>query len=156
MQCGRISTFTGPATGGALDTLRVLGGFTRDGILDYLGVDRRTWERWLAGTSRIPPAVWELLRIRAAGELPAGTTTDWVGWRFSDGRLYDPADTWHTPETIRVWHWTAQQLADLDARDRLKHPYPLSANVGILPSRATRLRGIIRDRLAADPLSPYK
>ena len=55
-----------------------------------------------------PAAVKNLLRIAVGGELPHGAA--WAGWRFHDGKLFDPAGQWHTPSSIEAWHWTRQEL----------------------------------------------
>lgn len=65
----------------------------------------------MTGASRIPLAVSTLARILVSGSLdelhPA-----WSGWTINrrTGELVDPHGMAHTPESIRVWHWTAQEL----------------------------------------------
>lgn len=79
-----------------------------------VGVNRGTWSRWLAGKSRVPVAVSNLLRVLVAGEiLHAG----WDGWALRDGKLFDPAGQWHTPATILAWHWTRQILQTARAEE---------------------------------------
>ena len=80
------------------------------------GVNRATWSRWLRGQTRIPLAVVTLLRILTGGELPQGGK-EWAGWRFHEGKLYDPAGQWHTPASIQGWHWTKQELQGLRASE---------------------------------------
>ena len=75
------------------------------------GASRATWSRWMRGRSRVPTATLNLLRILISGELPQGGAT-WAGWRFQNGRLFDPAGQWHTPASIEAWHWTRQELQD--------------------------------------------
>jgi len=38
----------------------------------------------------------------------------------------------HTPGTVRTWHWIAQQLQSLRARENLQLPDELPANVSPL------------------------
>lgn len=72
-----------------------------------VGVNRGTWSRWLAGKSRVPVAVTNLLRVLVAGEI---LHDGWEGWILRDGKLFDPSGQWHTPTTIMAWHWTRQIL----------------------------------------------
>lgn len=113
-----------------------------------LGVNRATWSRWRRGKSRVPLAVLNLLRIVVAGELPQGGK-DWHGWRFLDGRLYDPSGQWHTPRTIAAWHWVRQELQSLRAKENTEAPDDLPANVLPLPShrRAHQLTAELYSRL---------
>lgn len=98
-----------------------------------IGVNRSTWHRWMTGRGRVPRAVAALLKILLAGELPQGGK-EWDGWRFHDGRLYDPAGQWHTPGTIRAWHWARQELQDMRARENRVLPDELPINVRSLPA----------------------
>lgn len=96
----------------------------------FVGVSRGTWSRWLAGKSRVPVAVTNLLRVLVAGEiLHAG----WEGWVMRDGKIFDPSGQWHTPGSILAWHWTRQELQAA----RLKENKISSAggNVVIFPGR---------------------
>lgn len=72
-----------------------------------VGVNRGTWSRWLAGKSRVPLAVTNLLRYLVAGEI---LHNGWEGWILRDGKLFDPSGQWHTPGTIMAWHWVRQML----------------------------------------------
>lgn len=87
------------------------------GRWESIGVSRRTWTRWLKGTSRIPTAVILLARI-LSGSLDELHPT-WQGWTINrrTGELVDPEGIAHTPATIRTWHWTAQQLSALRAEE---------------------------------------
>lgn len=75
----------------------------------FVGVNRCTWSRWLSGKSRVPLSAINLLKILYGGEIPQGGK-EWEGWKFHDGKLYDPAGQWHTPGSILTWHWTRQEL----------------------------------------------
>jgi len=112
------------------------------------GVNRGTWSRWLRGQSRVPAAVVALLQIRVGGELPQGGAA-WDGWRFHDGKLYDPSGTWHTPGTILAWHWVRQELQELRAKENRETPDELPANVHVLPThrRGGQLTAALRRRL---------
>ena len=57
----------------------VRAGWTHEQTYTYLNVDRRTYERWLSGRSRIPFMAYELLRIVVAGQLPATARTGAAG-----------------------------------------------------------------------------
>lgn len=113
-----------------------------------VGVNRATWSRWLRGRSRVPHAVRVLMSIVVGGELPQGGK-DWEGWRFRDGRLYDPSGQWHTPGTILAWHWVRQELQELRARENRAMPDDLPANVRSLPAarRGHRLTAELHRRL---------
>ena len=95
-----------------LDNLRRAGTETRA----LCGVNRATWSRWLRGHSQVPQAVTVLLKILTGGELPQGGDA-WAGWKFHDGKLFDPAGQWHTPGTIQEWHWTKQELQWMRAKE---------------------------------------
>lgn len=95
-----------------LDYLRFAGPAARA----LIGVNRATWSRWLRGHSHVPQAVTVLLRILQGGELPQGGDA-WAGWKFHEGKLFDPAGQWHTPGTIQEWHWTKQELQWMRARE---------------------------------------
>lgn len=110
-----------------LDHLRTAGPAVRA----LIGVNRATWSRWLRGRARVPAAVVTLLRILIGGELPQGGK-EWEGWKFSDGKLYDPAGQWHTPATIQAWHWTRQELQWLRSRENAAGD---AANVVRFPGR---------------------
>lgn len=73
----------------------------------FVGVNRGTWSRWLAGKSRVPCAVYNLLRVLVAGEI---LHEGWEGWTLRNGELHDPSGQRHTPATILAWHWTRQEL----------------------------------------------
>lgn len=79
------------------------------------GVSRRTWRRWMNGEARIPPSVVALARILAGGSLDE-LHADWSGWRINrrTGELVD-LDTGiaHSPQSVRAWHWCAQELRAL-------------------------------------------
>lgn len=76
-------------------------------------MSRRTWRRWMSGEARIPLAVVRLAQLLSGslGELHA----DWDGWILNTrtGELADPDGVRHTPQSVQVWHWTAQQLRGL-------------------------------------------
>lgn len=95
-----------------------------------VGVNRATWHRWISGTSRVPVAAINLLRIVVGGELPH---TDWDGWRLRDGKLFDPSGQWHTPSTITAWHWARQELQA--ARREENQSAGAGGNVVIFPGR---------------------
>jgi len=95
-----------------LDYLR----YADDTARALAGVNRSTWSRWLRGQSKVPHAVIVLMKIITGGELPQGGDA-WAGWKFKNGKLYDPAGQWHTPGTIQEWHWTKQELQWLRARE---------------------------------------
>lgn len=81
------------------------------------GVSRRTWRRWMDGSSRIPFAVVYLARLLVAGELPHGGEA-WRGWTLKrTGELVDPEGVTHTPATIVTWHWMAGELSALRAEE---------------------------------------
>lgn len=102
-----------------------------------IGVNRATWSRWQRGLSRVPRSVAVLLQIIVGGELPhAGK--DWEGWRFSQGKLWDPSGTWHSPGSILAWHWIGQELQAMRAAENTEQPEALPANVHSL---ATYRRG---------------
>lgn len=95
-----------------LDPLRFATPVTRA----LVGVNRATWHRWLRGQTRVPTAVFNLLLILQAGELPQGGPA-WAGWKFHEGKLFDPSGTAHTPADIQGWHWTRQELQHLRAKE---------------------------------------
>lgn len=72
------------------DTYWLRGGLSAQQARELVGVDRRTWRRWETGSARIPHAAFELLRIIAAGELPAHAGREWQGFAFRAGLLYSP------------------------------------------------------------------
>lgn len=111
-----------------LDYLRYAGPEARA----LVGVNRSTWLRWLGGKSRVPLAVLNLMKILRGGELPQGGA-EWAGWKFHQGKLYDPAGQWHTPGTILVWHWVAQELRALGADENRAEN--AGGNVVIFPGR---------------------
>lgn len=111
-----------------LDHLRYAGPQARA----LVGVNRATWSRWLRGRARVPAAVVTLLRILTGGELPQGGTA-WEGWKFRDGKLFDPAGQWHTPSTVLAWHWTRQELQWLRSRE--------NAEAAIADSNVVRFPG---------------
>lgn len=80
-----------------LDFLR----FATDDARALVGVDRRTWGRWLTGHTRIPSAVLALLRILVQGELPQGGDA-WAGWRFHRGKLYSETGDSFAPNELRA------------------------------------------------------
>lgn len=77
---------------------------------------RSTWWRWRRGATRAPRSAITLLRIVVRGELPQGGPA-WHGWSFRRGVLCDPSGIEHTPATIEAWHWIAQELQELRARE---------------------------------------
>jgi hypothetical protein len=96
-----------------------------------VGVNRATWSRWLRGHSQVPRAVTVLLQILSGGELPQGGAA-WAGWRFHEGKLYDPAGIAHRPADIQAWHWTRQELQWLRSRENAAGD---AANVVRFPGR---------------------
>lgn len=58
-----------------------LQGLTREQRDQYIGVDRRTWSRWLSGAHRVPLAVSLLARIIAGGDL-LWAGPEWEGWQL--------------------------------------------------------------------------
>lgn len=110
---------------------------------------RETWWRWKTGRVRAPRAVLNLLRIVVHGELPQGGS-DWEGWRFIQGSLFDPAGYAHTPATIGAWFWTAQELQELRRRENMA-ARELPAGVVQLPSsrRAHAITDELGKRLEA-------
>ena len=111
-----------------LDYLRFAGPAARA----LIGVNRATWSRWLRGHSQVPQAVTVLLKILTGGELPQGGK-EWAGWRFHEGKLYDPAGQWHTPASILGWHWTKQELQWARATENASEA--AGANVVRFPGR---------------------
>lgn len=81
-----------------------------------VGVSARTWRRWMDGKARIPLSVVLLARLLVDGDLGA-LDPRWHGWRLVRGKLWDEANTGHSPATIHAWHWTRQELAALRRRE---------------------------------------
>lgn len=71
------------------------------------GVHRTTWLRWREGTSRIPHAALELLRLHAFGE-PPGHSNEWSGFRFQNGVLVTPYCDNITPDVLKAL-WVYRQ-----------------------------------------------
>lgn len=98
----------------------VRAGWTHEQTYTYLNVDRRTYERWLSGRSRIPFMAYELLRIVVAGQLPA-TGKDWHGWRFYDGKLFSPEGVAYAEGEIRAILYQYALIRELKLQLRLAH-----------------------------------
>lgn len=103
---------TQPAISGQeLRDLRLVGLLTPIDAAALCGVHPKTWHRYETGQTRIPWAIYQLLKIQVMGSLPAAAGPAWDGWRWINGRLWDPADNhWHTPGSIRAWFYVAAQL----------------------------------------------
>lgn len=95
------------------------------------GVNRATWSRWRAGKSRVPVAVVNLLRILRGDLEHLGT--EWQGWKFHNGELFDPSGIAHTPGSILAWHWSRQELQA--ARRDENHSATAGGNVVMFPGR---------------------
>lgn len=90
---------------------------------------RSTWWRWLHGKASAPLSVISLLRIVVRGEIPHGGQ-NWSGWVFRRGKLCDPSGYEHTPASIQAWHYIAQQLQAIRAKE--------NARAAALPTNATQ------------------
>ena len=115
------------------------GGWSREQAWQYLNVDRRTYERWEDGRSRIPFMAYELLRIAAAGELPTADPV-WAGWRFFRDKLVSPERVEFGAGEIRalpylwalVHHYqhqsdtAANDVEQHAARDNVIIPFPVA------------------------------
>jgi hypothetical protein len=69
-----------------------LSAISADELAALARVNRTTATRWKNGTSRVPYAVVQLVRLMILGEADALLGAHWRGWRFGrDGLLYGPA-----------------------------------------------------------------
>lgn len=62
-------------------------------------VNRTTFQRWLTGQSNPPLATLELFRLDALKE-PPSTHKEWLGWTFTQGKLWTPANRGFSPFEI--------------------------------------------------------
>lgn len=62
-------------------------------------VNRTTFKRWLDGTSNPPLATLELFRLHARKE-PPSLSDEWLGWTFTQGKLWTPANRGFEPHEI--------------------------------------------------------
>lgn len=108
---------------------------------------RETWWRWKTGKVRVPTAVINLLRLIIERRiLYAGP--EWDGWHFMRGKLVDPLNREHTPQSITAWDVIAQRLQAMRATEnRLAGELP--GNVVLLGSarRAHALTDELQARL---------
>lgn len=98
----------------------LFGVFSVRDILSICQVNRKTAQRWKAGTHRIPYASRELLRFALEGTIPPNAAGAWPAWRFGhDGLLYAPDLTrGFTPEDLRQLHWLQQGARFMAAQHR--------------------------------------
>jgi len=84
-------------------------------VAAFLGVSRRTVDRYRRDPARIPPPVEKLLRLRLEGDLRALGGDAWAGFYFGrDGLLYVPG--WRrgwTPHELMALFFERQELAAL-------------------------------------------
>jgi transcriptional regulator with XRE-family HTH domain len=99
----------------------VRGGLSCARARALVGVSRRTWSRWERGEARIPTAAVNLLRLVAAGELPAGGPA-WNGWRFYKGELVSPEGIGFEPGEIRALPLQYAYIAELECQLRNRPP----------------------------------
>lgn len=96
-----------------LDDLRQRCGFTRRAAAAFLGVDKRTYQRWQHRGA--PWWAGALLRYRA-GVPPWG---GWDGWLFGDGELWPPGyRSPVTPGQILAEPFRLQLIAELKRQIR--------------------------------------
>lgn len=62
-------------------------------------VNRTTFKRWLNGQSNPPLATLELFRLHARKE-PPSAHKEWLGWTFTQGKLWTPANRGFEPHEI--------------------------------------------------------
>jgi DNA-binding transcriptional regulator YiaG len=139
-------------------------GLSNKALADLLQVGPRTIKRWLSGDGRPPHSTIVLLRIMTDGihHLP-GAGSDWEGWKFEEGVLYDPdapCTHFHTPGTIRTWFMTSQMLQAHRANEnRRNQALKDSDNITVFPSLNTNYWHDVTDELHAglrDALSVHK
>lgn len=121
-----------------------------------VGVDRRTWRRWMQGSARIPHAVVVLAKILVNGDLGA-LDPQWEGWFLTRGKLWDRAsgDQSHTPGTVRVWWWAWQRMYDLKPKTAQRALQEEIVRELLEPEGAKTSRSALRPMTARDSRSPY-
>lgn len=68
--------------------------------MELAQVNRTTFKRWMNGTSNPPLATIELFRMHARKEPPSGMSHEWLGWTFTQGKLWTPANRGFEPFEI--------------------------------------------------------
>lgn len=87
----------------------------RDAVLNRLNIHRTTLMRWETGAVRIPDRTLYLIR-QLLGHLP-GTDGKWQGWRFWEGKLWNPAGDHWEPHDLEGQHWERQLISSLKAEN---------------------------------------
>lgn len=76
------------------DFSELVAGVNRDWLCEFLGIHKKTLERWISGEINAPQAVRLLLRIKLEGDLSALGGDSWqgfsIGTRYDDRKLYAP------------------------------------------------------------------
>lgn len=108
-----------PVRPGLADLSDLIALIGREALLRRLNIHRTTLMRWERAEVRIPDRTLILIR-QLLGHLP-GTDGKWQGWRFWQGRLYNPAgDSWE-PHDLEARHWNLQLIDALrDENARLR------------------------------------
>lgn len=96
-----------------LDELRQRCGFSRRKVAAFLGVDKRTYQRWQHRGA--PWWAGALLRYQAG--LPPWQ--GWEGWRFADGAIWPPGYRYAvTPGQVLAVPYRLQLIAELKRQIR--------------------------------------
>lgn len=132
---------------GARELEYYLDALGRPEICRLCGVHRTTLSRWLDGSSAVPVAVLNLLRIVSSGRLPS-MGKEWSGWVFQGGDLFTPSNVPVSPGEILAMPFRRALL-----RDQAKQIAHLRATVEKLTHDLAALDAAANDALQW-PYSP--
>lgn len=93
-------------------------------------VHRTTWNRWLTGQSKIPPATLELIKIMLRGDIcdPA-----FAGFYVTNGVLVDDCGREYTPGDIRACQYYKQMMVQYFAYQQSHDFVPKRRMIDVQP-----------------------